>query len=40
MSYSGDDTDLMLLAAGYIGRILKGEKPDGFAGHPADQIRA
>jgi|KBSMisStaDraftv2_1062788.scaffolds.fasta_scaffold61355_4 putative ABC transport system substrate-binding protein len=27
MSYAGDDTDLMLLAAGYIGRILKGERP-------------
>lgn len=27
MSYAGDDTDLMLLAAGYVGRILKGERP-------------
>jgi putative ABC transport system substrate-binding protein len=27
MSYAGDDTDMTLLAANYIGRILKGEKP-------------
>ena len=27
MSYAGDDTDMMLLTASYIGRILKGEKP-------------
>ena len=27
MSYAGDDMDLMLLTTGYIGRILKGERP-------------
>jgi len=27
MSYAGDDTDMTLLTVGYIGRILKGERP-------------
>jgi ABC-type uncharacterized transport system substrate-binding protein len=30
MSYSGDDVNLMLLTTGYIGRILKGEKPENL----------
>ena len=27
MSYSGDDLGLVLLTTGYIGRVLRGEKP-------------
>jgi len=28
MSYAGDDTDMMLLATSYIGRLLRGERPE------------